>query len=113
MVNNKRTHMTRIERQIVALESRLAAGSGRGEQRFMIQETEGDVTELEARMVEVLQLYSQQLRVRAGQPHREEESKQVQFCKKWHGWVRMARHRNTENKMRRHICLHGGDKAVA
>ena len=44
---------------------RLPAGSSRGEQKFMVQETEGDITELEDRMAEVFQLYGKKFRARA------------------------------------------------
>ena len=54
-----------MEKYVAALESRLAAGSSRGEQKFMVQETEGDITELEDRMAEVFQLYGKKFRARA------------------------------------------------
>ena len=56
MVNNLRRCRARIEREVIAPNSILAAGSGRGEQRFMIQEREVDVTEMDKRVAEVLQL---------------------------------------------------------
>ena len=60
-----RWHRERMEKYVAALESRLAAGSSRGEQKFMVQETEGDITELEDRMAEVFQLYGKKFRARA------------------------------------------------
>ena len=86
-VNNIGRHRAMIGRYVVSLNSRLAPGSG-------------NVRELEDRMSEVLQLYGQQLRARAEQPHKEEKSAYYELGKKWSEWSKRARYRNAEIKIR-------------
>ena len=91
-VKHLKRHRERIEKDVAALDSRLAAGSSRGEHKLMERETEGAITELEDRMAEVLQMHSQQLRERAVQPNRGEECKYEDMCRKCRLGFRRVQH---------------------
>ena len=110
-VNTLRRHREIIEKDVAERDSILAVGSSRGEQKFMVQETEGDITKLEDQMGEALELYSQQIRARAEQQSSGEEGKCDNICEKWHDWVLMARQRNIE-KQKKGAGARGGVNAV-
>ena len=84
----------RIEKDMAALDSRLAAGNAEGETRFMAQQKYEDITELEEMTAEVLQLYGQHLRAQTKKPHVQEEIRQQRLCREWKGWLKTARYRN-------------------
>ena len=92
--NSIRRHISRIGKDMPALDDMLSAG---GVLRFAAHKTGEDIAQLEDRMAEVTQISYQQSRAQAEQPSKDAQQK---LRKQWLNWVQSAKYRNAENRLR-------------